>query len=167
MCRAARYTFDCKDWEVSFTSPKARLPIQLRSGELELMGWGRRKGERGKLPLGGWARFQHVQSRRWDEYRPISVRIPIAAFMEVDVAGNRQWFNVIAGQFVRGVLCRIETEQRLYVVVMESGPDEAYFEQWPRIVTAPSPTSTDDRDNAQVEGSNDRIKRISEKSRTQ
>ncbi len=142
MCRAARYSFDCKDWEVHFTSPKARLPVQLRSGELELMTWGRRKGERGNLPLGGWARFQQVQSGRWAAYRPRSVRIAVQAFMETDVAGNRQWFPIVAGQFIRGVLCRVDNEQRLYVVVMESGPDEAYFEQWPRLVTAPSAAST-------------------------
>jgi len=140
--RAARFTFDCKDREVHFTSEKAHLPIQLRSGELELMTWGRRKGEKGKLPAGGWARFSHVQSGRWAEHRPRSVRIAVQAFMEVDVAGSRQWFPLITGQFIRGVVCRLENEQRLYVVVMESGPDEAYFEQWPRIITAPSVTTT-------------------------
>lgn len=135
--RAARFTFDCKDWEVSFTSAKAQLPMRTRSGEVILMPWGRRPREKGKLPLGGWARYQHVQSGRWASFQPVSVRIPVNAFMETDVSGDRYWFQVVAGQFVRGLVCRLENEQRLYAVVMESGPDEAYFEQWPRVVTAP------------------------------
>lgn len=141
MARAVRFSFDCKDWEVHFTSEKARLPIQLRSGELELITWGRRRGERGKLPFGGWARFQQVQGDRWARHHPQSVRIAVQSFMEVDIGGNKQWFPLVAGQFIRGIVCRVDNEQRLYVVVMESSPDEAYFEQWPRIITAPSITS--------------------------
>jgi len=137
MCLAARFTFDEKDWQVRFTQATARLPVLTKTHDHYLMPWGRRKGEQLTLPMGGWARLTHIQGGRWDVFQPVPVKIPVSGFMEQDVMGNEQWHLVTAGQYLQGLMARANDEQRLYVVILESGPDETYFERWPRIVSRP------------------------------
>lgn len=139
MCRAVRFRFDEKDWEVAFANRDARLPVLLKTQEAVLMTWGRRPREKGSLPIGGWAKREHIHGERWAKYMPKAVKIPASAFREQDVVGNNHWFEVTRGKYLQGLIATGDQgERRLYVVTIEPPPDEVEFEQWPRVVTAPN-----------------------------
>lgn len=57
--------------------------------------------------------------------------------MERDVMGNEQWNQITAGNYLQGLIAQNNNQARLYVVCLDSGPDEIYYERWPRIVSAP------------------------------
>lgn len=138
MCRAVRFRFDERDWQVRFSQHNARLPLfNPRSKEIALFTWGRRPREISGLPNGGWARRVTIQSGRWDKFNPKPVRILLNAFMEMDVAGKEQWFEVTKGNFVQGLLATFEMEKRVYVVSLDTSLEETHFERWPRIIASP------------------------------
>ncbi len=138
MCRAVRYRFAEKDWEVAFSNRDARLPMLLKSGESILMSWGRRPREKGSLPIGGWAKREHVQGGRWDKYLPKPVKIPASAFREQDVVGNHHWFEITRGKYLQGLIATDDQkDRRIYVVTIEPPPEEMEYEQWPRVVSVP------------------------------
>ena len=136
MCRAIRYHFDERDWEVRATQTSAKLPVRLNNGERSLLTWGKRPREKCSLPIGFWAHFAQVQSGRWDKYGYKKVLIPAKEFMVHDVLGNEHWFKPTTGQYLRGVVAKDGAITRLYVVIMDSPPDQGEFEGWPRLVTA-------------------------------
>lgn len=138
MCRAVRFRFDEKDWQVRFSQYNARLPLlNPRTKEVALLTWGRRPREASKLPNGGWARRVTIQSGRWDKFSPRPVRIVIAEFCETDVTGREQWFEVTKGNFVQGLLATFENQKRVYIVTLDTSLEEVHFERWPRIIASP------------------------------
>ncbi len=110
--------------------------MRLRSGESSLLIWGKRPREKCTLPIGGCARYAHVLSGRWDQYGYKKILVPAREFMVYDVLDREHWFTVTVGQYIRGVVVKDGTDTRLYVVTMDSPPDQGEFEGWPRVVTA-------------------------------
>ena len=53
MCGGVYYSINGQDVRVYFPNPKATLPVKKKTGSIELLPWGRRKEQRGVLPLGG------------------------------------------------------------------------------------------------------------------
>lgn len=88
------------------------------------------------LPIGGLARFSHVESGRWDQYGYKKILIPAKEFMVNDVLSQEHWFPLTTGQYIRCVVVKSGTDTRLYVVMMDSPPEQGEFEGWPRVVTA-------------------------------
>ena len=43
MCGGVYYTHNGQDVRVYFPNPKARLPVTMRGGAIELLAWGRRQ----------------------------------------------------------------------------------------------------------------------------
>lgn len=134
MVKAVRFHFDDREWEVRFGHPQAKLPVRDRTGNVVLKPWGRRPNEKGKLPLGGFARQTHLQGNRWDCYFPKSVRVMVKGFLVLDVADNEHWLIVTPGQFIHGICARYDAELRIYLVTHDSPPDMAEFEMWPKIM---------------------------------
>ena len=62
MCGGASYTHNGEHMRVYFPNPKAKLPVITKESDTKLVLWGRRKGQSGKLPLGGWARLDSIHS---------------------------------------------------------------------------------------------------------
>lgn len=137
MCRAVKFLFDDREWEMRFGQSQARLPIRDKDGQIQLCPWGRRPRERGKLPMGGVARLTHVRGERWEPYFPKPVRVMVKSFAVSDVAGNEHWFALTRGQFLHGLRAYSEQEMRIYLITLDSTPEEAEFEHWPRILAAP------------------------------
>lgn len=134
MCGGVEYLWKGEQRKVYFPRPNAQLPIRLKSGDLDLVTWGRRENEPGRLPATGWARLDSVQDGKWSRYHPMSVRIMVDRFMEKDMDGVAHWYDVKEGAFIRGLLTQIGDEMRVYVVTMPTPSEYAHVHnRWPRI----------------------------------
>lgn len=136
MCGGVVYEHDGREVRIGFPRPGACLPVAQRRGSSVLVTWGRRRGEAGILPFGGWARLESIKAGRWDRWQPQPVRLPIHAFMEKDIEGERHWFELNRGQWIQGLVARDGDEKRVYVVTITPQLPEAVYERWPRIITA-------------------------------
>lgn len=136
MCGGVQFMHEGKPLKVYFPSPKAVLPVTLKSGGHELLPWGRREGETGVLPVGGWARHESVLKGKWDRFFPKPVRIVVESFMEKDTQGHSHWYPMSAGCAIQGLVARDGDEQRVYVVtITPTLPDQlAVHARWPRII---------------------------------
>ena len=135
MCGGVYYTHLNQDIRVYFPNPKAVLPVKTRSGAVELLPWGRRKEQKGALPLGGWARLDSIYTGRWDRWFPVPVKLPIKQFMEKDLEGHTRWYDLTRGQWIQGLVARINYEQRVYVVTVEPELADAVHDRWPRLIS--------------------------------
>lgn len=135
MCGGVFYNHKGQDIRVYFPNPRATLPVLTKTHEIELLPWGRRKEQAGKLPMGGWARLDSIYAGRWDKWFPTPVKLPIKQFMEKDIQGNSHWFDLTNGQFIQGLIARDKYEQRVYVVTITPELDDAIHNRWPRILS--------------------------------
>ena len=129
------YSFEGQEIRVFFPNPRATLPVRTHDGEVVLLPWGRRQGQVGKLPLGGWARLDAIYAGRWDRWFPVPVKLPISAFMEKDIEGRSHWYEIMKGQWLQGLVARDKYEQRIYVVTVTPESEDAVHERWPRIMS--------------------------------
>ena len=115
---------ECKDGNrivrVYFPNPRAALPVRLKSGATSWLAWGRREGETPAFPHGGWARLESIQAGKWKKYKPRPVVIAAQRFMEKDRQGISHRFEIPAVQMIQGLIARIGTETRLYVVTTQA-----------------------------------------------
>jgi hypothetical protein len=126
---------DDEEGRTYFPNPKARLPVRRRDGGIDLLPWGRRKHQAGRLPLGGWARLESIYAGRWDRWFPIPVKICASQFMEKDIEGNSHWFDITPGKWIQGLVARHDHERRVYVVTITPELESAVHERWPRIMS--------------------------------
>jgi len=113
----------------------ALLPVLNKQGRIVQLPWGRRENQHGHLPLGGWARLESIKTGQWDYYFPKPVKLPLLKFMENDYKGKNNWFDLVAGQYLQGLVATENDEQRVYVVtVTASRLDMAVYDHWPRVI---------------------------------
>ena len=138
MCGGVQFKHEGKTLKVYFPSPQAVLPVRLKSGVHMLLPWGRREGESGALPVGGWARHESILAGKWDRFFPKAVRLDLEAFMEKDNQGKSHWYPLVASDAVQGLTAQEEDEQRVYVVTITPTlpVQAAVHSRWPRIVSA-------------------------------
>lgn len=134
MCHALSFHYQSQVFKRFFASPRATVAVVLKNGESRLLPWGRRQNEAGNLPLGGWAKHADIQLGKWDKYFPRPVKIPALAFMEKNIEGHACWFDVIAGQYLQGLVAHYDSECRVYIVTISPEKEDALFERWPRLV---------------------------------
>ncbi|MCU7845316.1 MAG: hypothetical protein KZQ93_15915 [Candidatus Thiodiazotropha sp. (ex Monitilora ramsayi)] len=134
MCGGVFYQIDGEEVRTYFPNPHARLPVKMRGGRVELLPWGRRQNQPGRLPLGGWARHESILEGRWDKWQKISVKLDILQFMEKDMEGVSHWSDVTHGKFIQGLVATWEQERRVYVVTITPELDNAIHDRWPRII---------------------------------
>lgn len=135
MCGGVVYRYEDRDVSVYFPNPKALLPVKTQGNSIVLIPWGRRQGQHGHLPLGGWARLESIRAGLWDKYFPKPVKIPVAKFMEKDIVGQSQWFEVTQGHWIQGLLVKEDEITRVYVVTLSPTSPDAAHERWPRILS--------------------------------
>lgn len=136
MCNGVIYLEGRQAKRCHFTQPQAALPVVLRGNGVAPITWGRREGEGGRLPLGGWAQLSAIRAQAWDSWQPRPVRLLLQGFMEQDIQGRGHWFTLTSGQWVQGLLARHDREQRVYVVTLQPEIPGALYPRWPRIVSA-------------------------------
>jgi len=135
MCDGVYYSVNDQDIRVYFPNPKAQLPVVTRTGETSLLAWGRRPGQAGSLPLGGWARLDGIYAGRWDRWFPVPVKIPARCFMAKDFEGRSHWYDLTRGQWIQGLVARDRHERRIYMVTIEPELADAIHNRWPRIMS--------------------------------
>ena len=133
MCFGVDFCHRGESLRVYFTNPKAILPVKTKTGEYNLMPWGRRKVQHGQLPLGGWARLDSIYAGRWDKWFPVPVKLCVQRFMEQDMEGNARWFDLPKGKWIQGLVARERYERRVYVVTIDPQYSDALYARWPRI----------------------------------
>jgi hypothetical protein len=134
MCGGVRFKANGDELTIYFPNPKAVLPVRTKTGDHELVAWGRRESQPGFLPRGGWARLESIKAGKWAQYLPKPVKIDVAEFMEKDLQGTSQWYPVAEGEFIQGLLATLGTESRLYVVTEPSDDSQHASNRWPRIM---------------------------------
>ncbi len=134
MCIAVCFSHDKKTVITHFAQSKAVLPVKTKTRNVTLIPWGRRIGECGDLPVGGWATLESIKQGRWDQFFPKSVKIPIHKFMEQDVESRSLWFDVTMGYWLQGLLIQRDSEQRVYIVTLTPELPETIYQRWPRIL---------------------------------
>lgn len=135
MCGGVEYNHQGRDFKIYFPNPYAKLPVQKKTGDVELVSWGRREGQAGNLPKGGWARKESIDKGVWRNWQPKPVKIRVHRFMEKDNQKSSHWFDLDEHHFIQGLLARCNQEQRVYVVT-EIPPEglRQIHDRWPRIL---------------------------------
>lgn len=136
MCGGVHYLHEGQERRVYFPNPSATLPVRTRGARIQLLPWGRRREQAGRLPLGGWARLDSIYGERWDRFSPKPVLLAVNRFMEKDHVGARHWYDLTRGQYIQGLVARLGSERRVYVVTIAPEHEDAVHERWPRIVSA-------------------------------
>ena len=135
MCGGVYYTHNGQDIRVYFPNPKAMLPVRTKHGAIQLLPWGRRSEQAGRLPRGGWARLDSIYSGRWERWFPVPVKIPVKSFMEKDIESHSHWYDLTKGKWLQGLVARDQYEQRVYVVTIEPEMEDAVHNRWPRVMS--------------------------------
>lgn len=135
MCGGVYYLIDGEEVRSYFPNPKACLPVKKKGGGVELLPWGRRQNQAGRLPLGGWARLDAIYEGRWDRWSPKPVKLQVSQFMEKDIEGHGHWFDLTPGKWIQGLVARSGNERRVYVVTITPELADAAHERWPRILS--------------------------------
>lgn len=137
MCGGVKFKHEGQVITAYFPNPKAMLPVALKSGGHELLPWGRREGQPGALPRGGWARLDSIKAGKWNRYSPTPVHLDVDAFMEKDASGKSHWYDLEQGSWIQGLVAAQGDEQRVYVVtiVPKEASQRAVHNRWPRIVS--------------------------------
>jgi hypothetical protein len=100
MCGGVYFKHGDDVLRVFYPNPKAVLPVLMADGKVQLIAWGRRQKQPGKLPMTGWARLDSIYSGRWDKYFPKPIKIPVLSFMEKDLEGVSHWYDLQKGQYI-------------------------------------------------------------------
>lgn len=135
MCTGVYYRIGEQEQRCYFPNPRACLPVKKKGGDIELLPWGRRPSQAGRLPLGGWARLDAIYAGRWDRWSPRPVKLLLSQFMEKDIEGHGHWYDLTPGKWVQGLVARWDTERRVYVVTIVPELADAVHERWPRILS--------------------------------
>jgi putative SOS response-associated peptidase YedK len=130
-----------KIWKVYFPNPKAAIPVlDLFTGEVAWVPWGRRKEQPGTGPQGGWARLESVEEGKWAKYQPQRALGLVQRFMEKDADRKSHWFDMQPGHALECLLLGEGGQRRVYVVT--SSPPEQYawiHDRWPLSAPLPVP----------------------------
>lgn len=131
-------------WRIYFPNPKAALPVLDENGQLEWITWGRRKGEPGNGPQGGWARADTIARGGWAKYRPILALALVQRFMEkegtADSKGKRasHWFDVPTRDALECLIHDDGGRRRAYIVTTTPPAEYQWIhDRWPQMARLP------------------------------
>ena len=136
MCIGCFYILNQAGHGVYFTNAKAKLPVKRKlNDKSELITWGRRKYEGGKLPFGGCVDLDNYDSKAWNAWFPKKVIIPISCFVEQDIEGQSKCFNLTKGKWMQALLVRSDYEKRVYVITIKPNIKNSIILRWPKILS--------------------------------
>ncbi|MBI4913090.1 MAG: hypothetical protein HY823_10165 [Acidobacteria bacterium] len=125
-----------EDYEVVrvlFPNPRAALLVDPGTGTW--LPWGRRKGEPGDWPEGGWARFESLSKPYWTRWEPEPLLVHPVRWMEKDPQRRSHWFDLVKGEGIHVLRLHRAPGSPVYVVtVPSSGGFEEIHDRMPRVV---------------------------------
>ena len=90
-----------------------------------------------KFPETGCAPLASRRAGEWEKFEPRPVRITATRFVCFDPAWETdRYFTLTPGEFIQGLLARINLNTRVYVVTVAPPVEYAEFQRWPRVVRA-------------------------------
>lgn len=101
--------------ESFFWHKNAVLPIQSKSGKVQLMLWGNKDKDL-KLPPTGWAKEESLKEGKWDYMHPEPVDIPVDSGYE-----KKTWFDLSEG--TKGIVVKRGDEERVYMITREASEE--------------------------------------------
>jgi len=135
MCDGVRFQQRKEILTTLYRHERPVLPVLLKSGEERLMHWGRKHGQPGQMPYGGWAKLDAIHGGHWDRFFPIPVKIPCLYYMLIDHEGREKWYPNVMKEFLQGLIARVGHERRVYLVTVEPDIDLVDFHNHsPRMV---------------------------------
>jgi hypothetical protein len=106
-----------REYRFLFRDKPRLLPI-IHDGQFQIVRWGRRRGEKGRLPCTGWTWLETLEKGTWQEAQPDEVVIPATMGLE-----NGRWFAIREG--IRGLV--VPDEQGALVAYMICEPASHYY----------------------------------------
>lgn len=135
MCGGVSYTIHGVKETMYFPNPYAQLPLLHKDGSVHFYPWGRRAGQVGNLPKGGWARQDSIRAGKWQYYYPLPVKIVVDAYMEKNFQDQSIWYDLKQGHYIQGLLAKLDGDIRVYIVTVQPEFELKYtHKRLPRIV---------------------------------
>jgi hypothetical protein len=146
VCDGIEYFLDRERQTAAFgQSRDEHLPVRKRDGSIVFYKWGvlgeayfaddNLPGWGLKFPQTGWAPLASIKAGEWQKFEPRPVRIFASRFVCFDPTWETdRYFPLKQGEFVQGLLARINHSARVYVVTLPPPAEYAEFQRWPRVV---------------------------------
>ena len=146
MCDGIEYFLDGERKTAAYGhSTDEQLPVRARGGAIVFYRWGvlgkvyfaddNLPGWGLKFPETAWASLASIRGGEWAKFEPRPVRIFASRFVCFDPAWEQpRYFALKPGEFIQGLLARINHNARVYVVTVPPPAEYADFQRWPRVV---------------------------------
>jgi hypothetical protein len=139
MCSGVEVSEEGKRWEIYAPSHIAALPVWIE-GRLEWITWGRREGEDGESPEGGWLTEDEATNTTFRSQRGLVYALRFL----VDNADTPksdywrgEWHEVPEGYALDCVVLRSRGQRAAYIVTCSTSELPANG-RWPRLIRASS-----------------------------
>lgn len=132
MCNGVEVSEEGKRWEIYAPSHIAALPVWI-GGRLEWITWGRREGEEGDSPEGGWLTEDDATHTTLNSQRGW---VSALRFLVCDAETSRseywrgQWHEVPKGYALDCIVLKSHGQRRAYIVTSTIKSDG----HWPHLV---------------------------------
>jgi len=120
-----------REYRFHFRDKPRLLPI-IHDGQFQIVRWGRRRGEAGRLPCTGWTWLETLEKGTWQEAQPEEILIPATMGLE-----NGRWFAIREG--IRGLA--VADERGELVAYMLCEPASHYYDYVAQPLMCPSAAS--------------------------
>lgn len=143
MCEAVLFDYLGQLKKSFFNNPLATLPVISSFERIKFVPWGRHQSEQNvDFPIGDTLLRDEILKGMYDLFSPKAVQLPVIKFLEKNNKDTLNWYEVIKGFFMQGVLLNHCNQLRVYVVTIRPITLDASYNYWPRLLCQPSFTST-------------------------
>ncbi|MEM7017815.1 MAG: YrzE family protein [Pseudomonadota bacterium] len=119
-CNGIEYRQATNPVQVFFSQTQAALPVRLKTGETSWVQWGRRQGESGNLPPGGWANLSEINAGDWNEFKPKPVVVPATRYTLDNPRERRpHWRHLEGSMALQGLMAEAGNERGIYIVTAD------------------------------------------------
>lgn len=136
MCDAVRFYVNGQQQTVYFSDPEPVLPVLLKSGRISLVSWAGKKHKNASFPDMPAALVDTIKAGEWETFQPLSVKLPVVAYMQINDDQKHYWFDVedLDRYGLRGMIARhTKGFHGIYIVTRQQEIfDPVGFKGWPK-----------------------------------
>lgn len=137
MCNGVEVIEEGKRWEIFAPSHIAALPVWI-GGRLEWVTWGRRKGEQGDTPEGGWLTEDEATNTTFRSQRGLVYAL---RFLVDDAESNKpdywhgQWHDVPEEYALDCIVLTSRGQRNAYIVTLNNTSKSPMANgRWPHLI---------------------------------